>query len=336
MPGQNLLDPPVAARRACFHDGFGPRFLVTVDTEEEFDWDKPLSRDGHTLLTVPALRKFQEFCEGHGVCPVYLVDYPIVNSPLVFQAIGEAVRAGRAEVGIQLHPWVSPPFEEDVTPYNSFAGNLPRSLEEEKLKRLKARIEEVFATSPLIYRAGRYGLGPQTASLLSENGVAIDTSVRAHFDYSSEGGPNYREHPVHPYWVEATNEARLLELPLTTLYAGPLRGLGGAIYPRLWRAPRLRGMLARMRLLERIALTPEGITAEEAKRCVDVALDDELPVLVFSFHSPSLAPGHTPYVRDEADLDALYDWWRTLFEHLANRQVAPTSVAQIMSSVALS
>ena len=95
----------------------------------------------------------------------------------------------------------------------------------------------------------------------------------------------------------------------------------------------MRGVLARTGLLERIPLTPEGITAEEALRGVDIAIDEGLPVLVFSFHSPSLAPGHTPYVRNEADLDALYDWWRALFTHLEKRGVKPTSVADIMASV---
>lgn len=333
MPEADFLIPPRPERKARFHDGFGQRFLVTVDTEEEFDWDKPLSRDGHTLLTVPALRKFQEFCEGCGVSPVYLVDYPVANSSLVVQAIGDAVLQQQAEVGIQLHPWVSPPFYEEVTPFNSYAGNLASQLEEDKLLTLKQRIEAVFRTSPQIYRAGRYGLGPHTASILRENGIAIDTSVRSRFDYSSEGGPNFRLHPSYPYWVG--EDMRLLELPLTTVYSGPLRRLGNEIYPRLWRAPRLRGMLARAGLLERIALTPEGITAEEAMRGVDVAIDEGLPILVFSFHSPSLAPGHTPYVRNEDDLDALYEWWRVLFDYLAHRSIQPTSVTEIMSSVVL-
>jgi hypothetical protein len=99
--------------------------------------------------------------------------------------------------------------------------------------------------------------------------------------------------------------------------------------------PQLRGALARAGLLERIPLTPEGITAEEALRGVDVAIDAGLPVLVFSFHSPSLVPGYTPYVRDAQDLDALYGWWRTLFAHLERRGVKPSNVANIMSSVAL-
>jgi len=103
----------------------------------------------------------------------------------------------------------------------------------------------------------------------------------------------------------------------------------------LWRTPTMRGVLARTGMLERIPLTPEGVTAEEALRGVDIAIDEGLPVLVFSFHSPSLAPGHTPYIRDEDDLDALYDWWRTLFTHLVARNVRPTNVAEIMERVKL-
>jgi len=330
LPGPNLLLPPSPDALARFGSDFGQRFIVTVDTEEEFDWNAPLNRDGHSTRTIPALRMFQEFCESFGIVPIYLVDYPVADSEIAVEAIGEAVSAGRAEVGVQLHPWVNPPFDETVNEYNSFAGNLPFELEREKFARLHARIVKAFGTAPLIYRAGRYGLGPRTAEILAEFGIAIDTSVRARFDYSASGGPNYRQHPLQPYWA-----GDLLELPLTTVYWGPLRQLGNTIYPALWRAPQLRGALARAGLLERIPLTPEGVTVEEALRGVDVAIDQGLPLLVFSFHSPSLVPGYTPYVRAPHDLDALYDWWRTLFSHLHRRGVKPSHVTDIISSQAL-
>lgn len=331
LPGPNLLEPPEKQAFATFSEGFGQRFIVTVDTEEEFDWNAPLDREKHGLVTVPALRKFQQFCEGFGVVPSYLIDWPVACSAYAPDAIGNAVERGAAEVGVQLHPWVSPPFEEEVNEFNSYAGNLPFELERAKLHALRDKIESAFGAAPLIYRAGRYGLGPRTAEILTECGIAIDTSVRARFDYSGSGGPNYRDHPLRPYWADPAR--RLLELPLTTVYWGPLRQLGNVIYPHLWRTPAMRGVLARAGLLERIPLTPEGITTEEALRGVDIAIDEGLPVLVFSFHSPSLAPGHTPYVRNDDDLDALYDWWRALFTHLARRGVKPTSVAEIMRSV---
>jgi hypothetical protein len=95
----------------------------------------------------------------------------------------------------------------------------------------------------------------------------------------------------------------------------------------------LRGVLSYLGLLERIPLTPEGVTVDEAIRGIDIAIDDGLPVLVFSFHSPSLRPGYTPYVRSEADLDALYDWWRRVFAYCEMRSVRPATVAEIIQAV---
>jgi hypothetical protein len=326
-----IPEPPPAGRNARFAADFGCRYLVTVDTEEEFDWSQPLAREGYGLDHVPRLAKFQEFCEGVGVVPVYLVDWPIATSSLAADILKPAIAAGKAEVGVQLHPWVNPPFDEEVTERNSYCGNLPTDLETAKFRNLRDMIEDKFDCVPLIYRAGRYGTGPNTAAMLAEGGIAIDTSVRSKFDYSPAGGPDYRRHPLEPYWLD--DERNLLELPLTSVFWGMLRRQGDWIYPALGAVPRLRGLLSYLGLLERVPLTPEGVTVEEAIRGVDIALDDGLPILVFSFHSPSLRPGHTPYVRTEQDLDALYDWWRRVLTYCDMRGVKPTTVAEIMRAV---
>lgn len=325
-----ILRPPGDADFVRFDPAFGTRFVLTIDTEEEFDWSKPLDRTSHGLDHVPRLAKFQQFCEGLDIVPIYLIDYPVANDPRAAEVLGEAVKAGRAEVGVQLHPWVSPPHDEALNVHNSFAGNLPAELERAKFRKLRDTIEAAFGTAPLIYRAGRYGIGPATASILSECGVAIDTSVRSRFDYSASGGPNFRDLPLHPWWIDKRDG--LIEMPLTTVFWGLLRKQGQRIYPALWRVPRLRGALARLGLLERIPLTPEGVTLDEAIKGIDMALDDKLPILVFSFHSPSLRPGLTPYVRDENALDEFYDWWRGVFAYLAKRGVQPTCVREIIAA----
>ena len=97
-----------------FEPVFTPRFLLTVDTEEEFDWESEFSATDHSLDHVPHIRRFQEFCENLGVSPVYLVDWPVAQSPLAQEIIGDACARGTAEVGIQLHPWVNPPHDEEV------------------------------------------------------------------------------------------------------------------------------------------------------------------------------------------------------------------------------
>lgn len=333
MAELRISDLPAADRVANFPKNFGQRFLITIDTEEEFDWAAPISRDGHTLDSLPALARFQKFCEEQGVVPVYLVDYKVASSPVAANVLRDAAKAGKAEIGVHLHPWVNPPFDEEVSEYNSFAGNLPPELERAKFNALRDRIEQTFGVAPRIFRCGRYGAGANTAEILIDGGIAIDTSVRTAFDYSYAGGPNYRDHPLVPYWID--RKAPLLELPLTTTYWGLLRQLGPWLYPRLWRAPMIRGMLSRLGMLERIPLTPEGVTVTEAIRGIDIAIDLGLPVLVLSFHSPSVASGHTPYVRSEADLEKFYGWWRDVLGYLARRGIAPTTASEVLASVTL-
>jgi hypothetical protein len=328
--GVSMIEPPRAAMTSRFAPGFGQRVLLTVDTEEEFDWTAPFSRDRHGLEHVAAIPRFQTFCEEIGAHPVYLVDWPIATDARAVEIIGDAVRRGTAEVGVQLHPWVNPPFGEEVCNRNSYAGNLPRALEAAKFAALRDRIESAFGTAPLIYRAGRYGLGPDRASILKANGIAIDTSVRSLFDYRAQHGPDYSNHPVHPYWVDT--ERTLLELPVTTVYWGVLRQLGRHIHRIQRHVPTFFAGFSRLRLLERIALTPEGVTAQEAVRGIDIALDQQLPVLVLSFHSPTLAPGFTPYARSEADVEALYDWLRAIYAYLDQRSVRSVTVDEIVSA----
>ena len=331
MSSASLLQPPSRAMRARFEAGFGQRVLLTIDTEEEFDWGGEFSKTGYGLDHVTRLAKFQEFCENLGVVPVYLVDWPIATSGEAIEILRPAAAAGKAEIGVQLHPWVNPPHQEEINPHNSYAGNLPYELERAKLLRLSEEIERAFSINPLIYRAGRYGLGPHTAAILGEAGIAIDTSVRSNFDYSAHYGPDYSAHPLWPYWV--SGERALLELPVTTVFWGILRQQGPMLHRLLRSQPRLLGILSRLGLLEKIALTPEGVTLEEALRGIDIAVDDALPVIVLSFHSPSLVPGHTPYVRSEEDLDRVYDWLRGVYVRLAERGVQPTTVAEIMHAV---
>lgn len=325
-----MLRLPKADQAAQFAPGFAPASLLTVDTEEGFDWNRPFTRDRHDLTHLEHLPQFQAFCEELGVSPVYLVDWPIAQSDKAKQIIGDAVRRGTAEVGVQLHPWVNPPFDEDVTNRNSYAGNLPPELERAKFMALRDAIEDAFGSAPMMYRAGRYGLGPATKAVLHDCGVVIDSSVRALYDYSPGEGPNYAAFPNHPYWV--AGEKPLLELPLTTIYRGLLARRGAALFPKLEKVPHAPGIAARTGLLERIALTPEGTPLPDAIKAIDTALDAGLPLLMLSFHSPSLAPGNTPYVHDDRDLEGLYDWLRGVYAHMARRKVAPTTVEKIWAA----
>lgn len=331
MASRAKLAPPSPNSAARFGSDFGQRVLLTIDTEEEFDWNAPFRREGYSLSHTDQLPRFQAFCEEIGAHPVYLVDWPIVQHESAVKTLRAAVERGTADVGIQLHGWVNPPFDEEVNTANSFACNLPYDLEAAKFRALRDAIEHAFGVPPQIYRAGRYGVGANTHAMLKDAGVTIDSSVRSLFDYSAQWGPDFTHFPIKPYWTD--DERSVLELPLTSVYWGVLRQLGKQIHRAQRHIPRIFAGFSKLRLLERIALTPEGVTPEEAIRGIDIALDENLPVLVLSFHSPSLAPGHTPYSRTDQDVDRLYDWLRQIYAYLDQREVRSARVSDIISAV---
>jgi hypothetical protein len=328
-----MLIAPDAARIVAFPAEFAPRFWVTIDTEEDFDWSKPFSRIHHGLASLAKLGECQNWFVARGVSPIYLVDWPVIEQADAAAELRSYVAQGAAEVGAQLHPWVTPPFEEVVNSRNSYTGNLPEDLQRAKLIALRDRITAAIGTAPLSYRAGRYGLGTATSRILSELGFACDTSVRSGFDYRGGDGPDYRHMPLVPYW--ACEAPDLLEVPLTTVFLGLLAqaGQGERAYHLLSRMGGLsRSLAARFKLAERVALTPEGIPADRACAAIDRALALGLPLLNFSFHSPSLEPGHTPYVRTAADLAEFYKWWDVVLDHLDRRGVRPTTVSEVVGA----
>jgi hypothetical protein len=98
------------------------------------------------------------------------------------------------------------------------------------------------------------------------------------------------------------------------------------------RIARLRplALASRLRLLERIRLTPEGHTLAEMKRLTRALLARGQRTFVLSLHSPSVAPGHTPYVRTDADLVALLlrlsEYLRFFRDGLRGRFVTPQAL----------
>ena len=55
-------------------------------------------------------------------------------------------------------------------------------------------------------------------------------------------------------------------------------------------------------MLERIRLSPEGYSLSEMIRLTEALLERGVRVFTLSFHSPSLKPGCTPYVRSDSEL----------------------------------
>lgn len=283
-----------------------PELLVVVDTEEEFDWTRPLSRDNVATSSIPAQAEAHRIYDRFELVPTYVIDHPVASDRAAVEFLGALRREGRAEIGAHLHPWVSPPHVEEVNPTNSYHCNLPPALERAKIEALTDRIAQAFGERPTIFKAGRHGFGAHTQQVLADLDYRIDCSVVPHVSFAADGGPNFYGRPDQPYWLD--RRRRLLEIPVTSGYTGMLARLGplmaGLFDSSYAERLRLPGLLARSGLVERGRLTPEGVTTGEQCRLLRQSLARGATLFTLVYHSPSLAPGHTPYVRSDADRDA--------------------------------
>jgi hypothetical protein len=306
---RNLLLAPNKGQAIALSAG-APILIVAIDTEAEFDWGGPFQRTQTTVENIRNQALAQKIFDNFGVRPVYLIDYAVATQPDGYRPLVEFQKSGICEIGAHLHSWITPPFSEELSDRTSFAHNLTTALQKEKLTRLTEAIGSNFGAYPVTYRAGRYGISEETAAILASLNYSIDMSVQPGIDMRRIHGPDFRNALDTPYWFGAGK--RILEIPATAALIGILghpklpTALGVQLYDAISR-PRLNrmrslGIFARLKLLERLPLSPEGVTISELRRLTHWRLDQGKRVLVFSYHSSSLLPGSTEYVRSESDL----------------------------------
>jgi uncharacterized protein Usg len=293
-----------------------PLLVTTIDAEEDFDWSGPFIRTGSRVTSMRSQYKAHRVFERYGVIPTYLVDYPVASQDAGRGPLKELLEAGQCEIGAQLHPWVTPPFVEVISNRNSYPGNLPMVVEYDKLLALTNMLEEAFGSRPRIYRAGRYGFGPNTAEILRHLGYLVDTSMMPCWNYEPQGGPDFRTVRAEPYWID--RERTVLEMPISVALVGRAAHLGprvsATLFNRISEGVGLTAAVARLGLIERIRLSPEGIAIDEAKRLIRQMIGDGQRVFVLTYHSPSLEPGGTPYVRTADDLARFLAWLEAFYD----------------------
>jgi uncharacterized protein Usg len=283
---------------------------VVVDTEEEFDWSKPFSRDNTSVNTIAAQKRLHsEVYDTFGVVPTYAVDWPVATNSDSVHQLKLLQDAGQCEIGAHLHPWVNPPHTEEVGVYNSFPGNLSYELEHQKLLLLTKEIFQNFGRPPILYKAGRYGIGQHTSRILHELGYLVDASVVPHTSFAKGFGPDFTHLPDEPYWF-GKDDHKILELPVTTGFCGALNKYGRRLYPSLLNSVsvslRLPGISSKLHILDRIRLTPEGYNYGDLTRLLSSQLRLGKNIFSLTYHSPSLAPGHTSYVHDSNELNTFF------------------------------
>lgn len=308
-----------------------PTLLVVIDTEEEFDWRAPPNPNSRSVTNIQFLPMLQAIFDRHGVKPAYLVDHPVATDPAAASLLRGIADSGRCEIGAHLHPWVTPPVEEQFDAWHAFACNLPPDLEYRKLVTLTEAITAAFGTAPRIFKAGNYGIGPETARSLSSLGYQVDSSIVPFTDFTPQGGPSFQDWTAQPF----RSIEGIVEIPLTAGFAGQFSGHGQALFPALGgplgKALHLPGIAARLALLERLRLSPEGHTLLDMVRLTRASLARGERLFMMALHSSSLLPGATEYVRTEAErtafLERIDDYIRYFHRKIGGRSGVVSEVA---------
>ena len=292
-----------------------PHLIVVIDTEEEFDWYAEPSRSETSINSMQNIHLVQDIFDEYGIKPCYVVDYPVITQTTGSQPLSEIHADGRCEIGAHLHPWVTPPFTENVSRQNTFPGNLEFNIELDKLSKLSKEIESVVGQKPTIYKAGRYGFGANTTEILSKLGYEIDLSFCPPVDYSNEYGPDYSRDNARPFWFGES--ASLLEIPVTGAFVGFAGGISRYAYNFAQKFNRLKtvGIFSRLGIVDRLMLSPEGFNSNEHQKITNFLLNQGNRIFTWSFHSSSVMPGGSPYVSDNKSLNKFLDSFHRYFDY---------------------
>ncbi|SCZ55894.1 polysaccharide deacetylase family protein [Thiohalomonas denitrificans] len=278
--------------------------LITIDTEED-NW-RPFAPHP-TTRNADAIPALQALFERYGAKPTYLVTYNMGENAALTEFLRDRQDRGLCEVGGHCHPWNTPPRKEAHYLKNSMLLHLPAPLVDAKIRNLHNLLEERLGTAPTTFRSGRWGYGQNVAEALQGLGYRVETSVTAYTDWSDSFGPDYSGMSPQPYRFhekriyDVDPAGSMVQIPATTGYlqknfsrrARFERTIRRGRFNRL----RMIGLLDRLSLLNRVVLSPEAATASAMIRLAKRMNSEGYGYLNLFFHSPTLVPNLTPFVR---------------------------------------
>lgn len=311
--------------------------FITIDTEEDL-WDKWNRRD-NSVENVSFLPQLQKILDQFGAIPTYLVNYPVVTNPKACEILQRLHDRDSCEIGGHIHPWNTPPFQEEISSRNSMICNLTKDLAYQKLENLTNEIENRIGIKAKSFRAGRWGFGPSVARCIHELGYMIDTSITPFSDWTTADGPDFSDAQNEYYRFKPddiftkTSNGPLLELPPTIGFFRDYFGKSGQIRKLILNSftakIRLIGILDKLGLLNLRWLSPEHSSGSDMIKLARSFVSNGQKFLNMSFHSPSLIPGKSPYVQNESDLAILINRIKTFLAFAVKEgfTFAPVSAA---------
>jgi len=279
-------------------------FVLSIDTEEEWDWSGPFPENNFSVENIQQLPKFQGFCETLGIRPTYFVDYAVADNPESVKALKTFSDNNLCEIGAHLHPWCNPPYFGERGEKESHVINLPTSQVEDKLDALIKILNKQFNIMPNAFRTGRWGIDSNVLQLLVKKGFQIDSSM---YPFYKNEYFNCEKAMLEPYWpdydtpIKKGAQRNIVEFPVTVGfnradYSTMLKIYNAVSLPAI--APlHLVGILWHTQLLRKLYLSPEVTSGKDMLPLIDFSLNNNHPVIHMYFHSSSLLDDATGFMQ---------------------------------------
>lgn len=293
--------------------------VVTVSVESDMPRGQVPART--TLRNLAGVHRLQRLCERFGVKPTWLLTWPVIAGP-EGERFARLAAEDRAELGVCLQPWTTPPFEaqEDRLSRAGVAA-LPAPSVAAKLGRLTEAFDQHLGQRPRAHRAVLAGLDGGTLQTLERLGYAIDTTAVPRIDARAEGGSDWREAPDVPWFPDrqrpvARGASPVLEVPVTTGFSKKIPDFADRWATRT--APALRRVLEQQGLLTLLRLDPVAHEAAVLRPFARRLVEDGLPCLHLALRSPELVAGESRRCPEASDVERLFSTLEDLLRHLVD------------------
>jgi hypothetical protein len=289
-------------------------FVLSIDTEEEWDWSGEFPDNDFSVENVQKLPQFQSFCEGQNIRPTYFVDYAVADNSKSANALKTFSDNNHCEIGAHLHPWCNPPYFGKTGEKESHVINLPIEQVEQKLNALIKILHQKFNIMPKSFRTGRWGIDSKVLQLLVRKGFQIDSSM---YPFYKNEFFDCEKSSLVPYWPDYGTplnqgaQRNIMEFPVTvgfnrTGYTNMLKVHNALSSPRL--DPfHLIGLLWHSKLLRKLYLSPEVTSGQDMKPLIDFAINNHHPVIHMYMHSSSLIDGATGFMPGKNTYETICD-----------------------------
>ena len=306
---------------------------ITIDVEED-NWSDYKSEP--VLSNIGKLTELQSLFDKYDVKPTYLISYPVATDKNSISILRKILDRDRCEIGAHLHPWNTPPFEEEKTVKNTMLFNLGKELQYRKLESLHQKIVENFKMEPITFRSGRWGFDQTVAENIHRLGYKVDTSVSPIFELGKLSRAGFLE-PLPDAAITAIGnsgspDSSILEVPATIGFLQDnydrCNARMNAISGSALRHFRLIGVLDRLNILNKVWLSPESDDAGNMIRLAESVKRNKYPILNMFFHSPSLQHGLTHFTKTKEEEKELTRRIEKFLEYTAISNIEPITMSE--------